>query len=230
MPAASWRRSQLRFVRHLDLGDQGAGRRIPSGELDAGLLADEASSSVAPDEVLRPQRLPVGQLDADAGVVLRDPGRLTLAVDGHGQLVDPAGQDALDVVLPQPQPVGMPRREVADVERDPSEARDLGHLSLREEPIGDATLIEDLDGSCVQSTGARAGEVLAWRAARRWRRRPPPAPARRPASAPWALLQRSVRRARSLSSPSDVLPSAFESAILRHEGGLAASPLRGVTL
>ena len=153
--------AQLRLLGHLDLGDQGTGRRIPPGELDAGPLADEAASSVAPDEVLRPQRLAVGQLDVDAGVVLREPSHLTFAVDGHGQLVDPAGQDALDVVLPQPEPVGMPRGEVADVERDPSETRDLGHLSLREEPIGDAALIEDLDGSCVQTAGARAGEVLA---------------------------------------------------------------------
>ena len=35
------------------------------------------------------------------------------------------------------------------------------HLSLREEPIGDAALIEDLDGACVQTAGARAGEILA---------------------------------------------------------------------
>src|SRR4029453_6859889 len=97
----------LRVLGHLDLGDQGARRRIPSGEVDAGRLADEASSSVAADEVLRPQRLAVGKLDPDAGVVLRDPSPLTFAVDGHRQLVDPAGQDALDVVLPQPEPVGM---------------------------------------------------------------------------------------------------------------------------
>jgi hypothetical protein len=36
-----------------------------------------------------------------------------------------------------------------------------GHLSLREEPIGDAALIENLDGTCVQTTRARAGEGLA---------------------------------------------------------------------
>src|SRR5205807_2332087 len=38
---------------------------------------------------------------------------------------------------------------------------DLRFLPLRKEPIGDATLIEDLDGARVQSTRARAGEVLA---------------------------------------------------------------------
>ena len=219
--------AQLRLLGHLDLGDQGAGRRVPPGELDAGRLADEASSTVAPDEVVRPQRLAVGQLDVDAGVVLREPGRLTVAIDGHRQLVDPTGQDALDVVLPQPEPVGMPRGEVADVEGDPSETRDLGHLSLREEPIGDAALVEDLDGSCVQTAGAGAGEVLAGA----------------------TLDDRSVDpRQRQLAgqhqprgpTPDDqygvlghspaLRRSAFESAILRHEGGLAASPPPRVTL
>ena len=37
--------------------------------------------------------------------------------------------------------------KVADVQRDPGEPRDLGHLSLREEPIRDSALIEDLDGA-----------------------------------------------------------------------------------
>jgi hypothetical protein len=41
------------------------------------------------------------------------------------------------------------------------EVHDLMHLSLREEPIGDAALIEDLDGPRVQTACARAGEVLA---------------------------------------------------------------------
>ena len=44
---------------------------------------------------------------------------------------------------------------------DAGEPRDLGHLSLREEPVGDAALIEDLDGARVQAARARAGEVLA---------------------------------------------------------------------
>ena len=45
--------------------------------------------------------------------------------------------------------------------RRPGEPRDLRHLPLREEPIGDSALIEDLDGACVQAAGARADEVLA---------------------------------------------------------------------
>ena len=42
-----------------------------------------------------------------------------------------ASQDALDLVLPQRKPVVVPRGEVGDVQRDPGEPRDLGHLSLR---------------------------------------------------------------------------------------------------
>ena len=69
------------------------------------------------------------------------------AIDRHRQLVDPAGQDALDVVLPQPEPVGVAGGKVADVQPDAAEPRDLSHLSLREEPIGDSALVEDLDGA-----------------------------------------------------------------------------------
>ena len=82
-------------------------------------------------------------------------------MDRDRQLADPAGQDALDVVLPQPEPVIVPGGKVADVQADRGEARHLRHLSLREEPIGDATLIEHLDRARVQTAGARAGKFLA---------------------------------------------------------------------
>ena len=110
-------------------------------------FADQAPSSVAPDEILRPQRPAVGQRDVHAGVVLRESGHLNAVLDRHLQLGDPAGEDALDVFLPQPEPVGMPGGKVADVQTGAGESRNLGHLPLREEPIGDAPLIEDLDGA-----------------------------------------------------------------------------------
>ncbi len=138
-----------------------ADRRIPPGELDAGGLADHAASAVAADEVLRAQRRAVRHLHVDAGVVLHEARHLTSAIDRHRQLVDPAGEDALDVVLPQREPVVVPRGKVADIQRDPGEARDLGGRALREEPIGDPALIEDLDRARVQAARARAGEVLA---------------------------------------------------------------------
>src|SRR6266851_1065703 len=59
----------------------------------------------------RPQRLAGGavvKLDVDAGVVLRETGHFTSARDRHPEFGDPAGQDALDVVLPQPEPVVEP--------------------------------------------------------------------------------------------------------------------------
>src|SRR5207245_938825 len=95
----------LRLLVHLDLSDQAAGSRVPARELDTGRFTDQTASAVAPDEILRPQRLAVGQLDVDAGVVLGETGHLTSAVDRHPKLADPAGEDALDVVLPQPEPV-----------------------------------------------------------------------------------------------------------------------------
>jgi hypothetical protein len=97
--------AELRLLVHLDLGDQPAGGRIPPGELDAGRLPDQAASSVAADEIVRPQRPAIGQLDVDAGVVLGEARHRTLAMDRNRQLADPAGQDALEVALPQREPV-----------------------------------------------------------------------------------------------------------------------------
>jgi hypothetical protein len=64
--------AQLRLLGHLDLGDDAADGRVPPGKRDAGGLADQAASSVTPDEIVRPQRLAVGERDVDASVVLRD--------------------------------------------------------------------------------------------------------------------------------------------------------------
>ena len=76
MPEGVAANAPFRLLGHLDLGEQGARRRIPAGKLDAGCLADQAASAVAPDEILRPHALAVGQLDVDAGVVLREAGHL----------------------------------------------------------------------------------------------------------------------------------------------------------
>src|SRR5207302_10154170 len=45
----------LRLLRHLDLGDQPTRCRIPAGEFDTGCFTDLTSSSVARDEIPRPQ-------------------------------------------------------------------------------------------------------------------------------------------------------------------------------
>ena len=133
-------------------------RRIPPRELDAGCLADDAASSVAPDEILRPQRLAVGALDLDAGAVLREAAHLTSVVDPHRKLGDPGGHDPLDPVLPDPERVRMTCREVAHVQHRRSEHRGLSHLTLCEEPISDPTLIKHLDRAGVKTACPRADE------------------------------------------------------------------------
>ena len=45
----------------------------------------------------------------------------------------------------------MPARKVTDVQRCSGELHDLHRLPLRKEPIGDAPLIQNLDGACVQT-------------------------------------------------------------------------------
>ena len=145
--------AQLRLLGHLDLGDQIAPRRIPSGELDAGCSTDDAASSVAPDEILRAQRLAIGQRDINADVVLREAGRLTCVVDSHRELGDPGGHDPLDLVLPDPQRIGMARWEVAHVQHGRGQHRGLSRLTLREKAIGDPALIEHLDRARVKAAG-----------------------------------------------------------------------------
>ena len=103
--------AQFGLLGHLDLGEQGARGRIPTGKLDAGFLADQTASSVAPDEIPRSHVSTVGQLDVHASVVLRESGHLGAVVDRDLKFGDPAGEDALDVFLPQPESVGMPGRE-----------------------------------------------------------------------------------------------------------------------
>ena len=98
----------FRLLGRLGFGDQPARRRIPSGKRDAGRLANQAAAAIAAHEILRPERLTVGERDIDAAVVLREAGHITSAIDRHRQLTDPLGQNALDMVLPQPENVVVP--------------------------------------------------------------------------------------------------------------------------
>jgi len=63
------------------------------------------------------------------------------------------------MVLPQPEYVVVPSRKVTDVQRD-MEVNYFVFLPLRYEPLGDSTLIEDLNCARVQTTRARADEVV----------------------------------------------------------------------
>jgi hypothetical protein len=159
---ASGAEAEHRFLPGLDLRDQVAGRGVPPGELDAGDLADEAAPAVATDQVPRSQRRAVGQLDVDAGAVLGEAHHVAAAEDGNPELVDPAGQDALEVALPERQEVVVTGGEVADVQEGPGVAHDAVHaVALRQEALGDTPLIEDLDGAGVQTPRSRPVEVLA---------------------------------------------------------------------
>lgn len=138
-----------RFLAHFDLGHEVAQRRIGAGELDAGGLAHQAAAAVAADQIVCAQGLAVGERQVDAGLVLREARHLQVSIDRHSELFDPAGQDALDMALPQCEPVSVPGGEVADVERGPGEAGELGDLSFAQETIRDAALVEDLDAARV---------------------------------------------------------------------------------
>ena len=153
--------ADLRLLVHLDLGDQVAGRRVPPGEVDAGRLADQAAPAVAPDEVLRSERRAVGQLDIDAGVVLREAHHLAATKDRDPELIRPSRPGSRSKsALPERKEVVVAGGEVADVQEGPGVADERMHLALREEAFRDATLVEHLDGAGVKTPGPRAVEVL----------------------------------------------------------------------
>src|SRR4051812_30325375 len=94
-------------------------------------------------------------------MVLREADYLPSAMDRHCQFLDPSGEDALNVGLRERKQIIVPRREIADIEREPGEARDMRRFSLREEPIGDAALIENFDRARVQTPCEPTIEFLA---------------------------------------------------------------------
>src|SRR6478735_4597620 len=94
-----------RGLRHCHFREDAARRRIPAREGNARRLAYEASSTVATDEILRADSVTVGKGDGDTGVVLHETLHFAAVENGHLELGDPAGEDALDVLLPQREPV-----------------------------------------------------------------------------------------------------------------------------
>ena len=108
-------------------------------------LRNHAASAIAADEIFRTQRATVVERNVDAVVLLHEARDFPSAIDRHAQLADPLGQDALDVVLPESEHIVVPSGKVADVEREQVEAHGRMPLSLRDEPIRDAALIEYFD-------------------------------------------------------------------------------------
>jgi hypothetical protein len=102
------------------------------------------------------------------------------AIDRHAQRIDPFGEDALDMILEQREAVIVPGGEVADVQPDAGEARNLRGLALREKPVRDAALIENLDGTGVQPPAREPASV--WSARRSTMATSMPASASSPAS------------------------------------------------
>src|ERR1700748_1279673 len=103
----------------------------------------------------------VAQDHIDARIVLRKFAHVSPAIDRHIEFADPFRKDALDLALQQREPVRMACREIADIEPYPGEARALRHLALRQESIGDAALVEHLDGARMQAPGAQPDQILA---------------------------------------------------------------------
>ena len=56
--------------------------------------------------------------------------------------------------LPQPETVGVAGGKAAEIEMDPGKPGGLRLLPLGEEPIGNAALIEDLEGARVEAARA----------------------------------------------------------------------------
>ena len=67
----------FRLLVHLDMSDSGCWLSNPTRGTRYWLPCGQAATSVAPDEVFRPQRLAVRQPDVDTGVILREPHHLT---------------------------------------------------------------------------------------------------------------------------------------------------------
>ena len=188
---------QSGFSRHLDFGDEVAGGRSQPGKSIPAALRIGAAAAVAADQVGGAQRLAAGDLTSTPSSSCAKSGTSTSRWIGTPSSSDPLGQEPLDLVLGQRQPVGVPGREIADVEQVEREAGAWVVVAVGEEALGDAALIEDLDRARVQAAGPRARRAPGSAGARARRRPPAPAPAPPPASARSGRRRRSRRHGRS---------------------------------
>ena len=106
-----------RLLGHLDLGDNVAGRRVPSLQRDSGCFSDQTASAVAPDEYSDLSDWPSDSRTSAPASSCMKPVIFTSADDLHPELIDPTGKNTLNVVLPEREPIGMPSWEITDVER-----------------------------------------------------------------------------------------------------------------
>ena len=153
--------ARFRLLGHLDLGEQALVVASQPGNSMPAALRTRLRPPSHPTRYCALSDWPSDSVDVDAGVVLREAGHFASAVERHRQLADPAGEDALDVLLPEREPVVVPGGKVADVQAGGAEPRDLSHLPLRRGT--DRRFRADRGPRwCVTQTAcARAGEVLA---------------------------------------------------------------------
>ncbi len=167
------------------------------GNGDPGGLADEAAPAVASDQVHRTERTAIADADVDSRVILGEARHLGAAIDGHPEVLDPRGEDPLDVLLPQSEEVRVAGRKAAEIELTPRRTRWPVPSALRR-GTGRRCPADRGPPGCARGAPRHASRRCPDPgAARRSRRRRPPAPVPRPASAPSGRPRRSPRRARS---------------------------------
>ena len=144
---------------HLDLGDEGAARGIRPDEVDARRPAHGAAPAVRADDVPGAYRVAGGEENVDGVVVLRDADDFGAAADGHAELVGPLEEQRLDPVLEEGERVRVPGGQAVEVDARAAERDGVEQLAFGEEAVGDAALVEQLDGARVHAAATPAGEL-----------------------------------------------------------------------
>src|SRR5258706_7330083 len=146
--------AEPRLLDHLDLGHEPARRWIPPSELDIGRLSDHTAASVAPEQIVRPDRRAVGQRDVDAGVVLGEPCHLTFARGRHPELLDPATTRLLGLNLREGEPVVVAGWGNTDLPRGSAGSPGFHCLSLPPKPTRDGPPAPRFPGERRDTAGA----------------------------------------------------------------------------
>ena len=135
-----------RLLGDLDLGDQRGPGRGPAGELDAGRLADQAASAVGRHQVRRAHRGAVGQVQVDAVGVLGEADNLSPRWIGTPSPPTQSARMRSIWLCNRPSVYGC--RVGRSLMSTDAFAKPAGTLLPRsEETVGDASLVEDLDGA-----------------------------------------------------------------------------------
>ena len=118
--------------------------------------------AIAPDEIVRPQRPAIAERDVDAGLVLHEARHLDAAIDRHLELLDPAARGCARYASATARACRDGGSESALMSNTtPANPGRLHLLPFGKEAVGDAALVEDLDGARMEAAGAVPDEVLA---------------------------------------------------------------------